>query len=464
MSAVFSYAHAAGAPSSSNVAKSEIENGISNLSISDKEPEKVVQQTKKTDKTDKKEKKEKKASRSSSKEPESKPEPSKEDQEPKKVKLAPAPLPATNVWGSTPTVIPAKPSVEAIGVRESTPEATPVVAKAAQGKEKWVPFKASVVIASNKSTPKPQGKKKNKKKNFKDGEAKENKDLKKNVKKAGDARETELNGDASSANNVLTPENASNIKQSSELESESNELKADESQQKFARANGNGNNSFAGRQYRMHYNNQNKRYSGQAAQNGKVNGANGQLPYAPYNSRPFNGQNNRHHHSRPSYQQQSQYFIPQQPPFYAPIPYIPYPAAPAPFASVIPQQPQQISIPPQDSSMRDAMLQTLAKQIDYYFSTQNLVKDIFLRKHMNSDGFLPLSVLAGFYRVSGLSYGDYNLVIESLTQCGNLEYGIIEQEDQKIYKVRAKLDPTNWVLPADQRLEQGLDEQSPSLE
>ncbi|GME81536.1 unnamed protein product [[Candida] boidinii] len=82
----------------------------------------------------------------------------------------------------------------------------------------------------------------------------------------------------------------------------------------------------------------------------------------------------------------------------------------------------------------------LSRQIDYYFSKENLVKDIFLRKNMNDNGFLPLNVIANFYRVSALSFGNINSVIDSLKNCKNLVYGDIDGE----YKVRAVFDPTFW--------------------
>ncbi|GME99264.1 unnamed protein product [[Candida] boidinii] len=101
----------------------------------------------------------------------------------------------------------------------------------------------------------------------------------------------------------------------------------------------------------------------------------------------------------------------------------------------------------------------LSRQIDYYFSKENLVKDIFLRKNMNDNGFLPLNVIANFYRVSALSFGNINSVIDSLKNCKNLVYGDIDGE----YKVRAVFDPTFWVLPIDQRLDAGKDQSCPEI-
>lgn len=47
--------------------------------------------------------------------------------------------------------------------------------------------------------------------------------------------------------------------------------------------------------------------------------------------------------------------------------------------------------------------QTLKKQMEYYFSEENLVKDGFLRAHMDAQGFVPLDVIAGFRRVTTIA-------------------------------------------------------------
>lgn len=39
---------------------------------------------------------------------------------------------------------------------------------------------------------------------------------------------------------------------------------------------------------------------------------------------------------------------------------------------------------------------------EYYFSTENLEADIFLRQQMSKDGFVPLSLIASFNRVQTL--------------------------------------------------------------
>ncbi|GME73500.1 unnamed protein product [Ambrosiozyma monospora] len=161
-----------------------------------------------------------------------------------------------------------------------------------------------------------------------------------------------------------------------------------------------------------------------------------------------------------------------QSPYYPAGPYIPY-GAPA-YNSYIPQP-----IAPTDKKAREALLTTLANQIDYYFSAENLLKDIYLRKNMNDHGFLPLSVISSFHRVVGLTYGQIVLILECLPKCKNLEYGTIEEFDEtkfrtldskddctlpfQTYKFRAAEDPLKWVLPEDQRLKHGKDQSIPAV-
>lgn len=51
---------------------------------------------------------------------------------------------------------------------------------------------------------------------------------------------------------------------------------------------------------------------------------------------------------------------------------------------------------------------------EYYFSLHNLERDFFLRRKMDSQGFLPISLIAGFHRVQALTM-DINLIMEVMT-------------------------------------------------
>lgn len=44
--------------------------------------------------------------------------------------------------------------------------------------------------------------------------------------------------------------------------------------------------------------------------------------------------------------------------------------------------------------------EVLVKQIEYYFSIENLCRDIFLRSKMDTEGFIPVATIAAFNRVS----------------------------------------------------------------
>ena len=48
---------------------------------------------------------------------------------------------------------------------------------------------------------------------------------------------------------------------------------------------------------------------------------------------------------------------------------------------------------------------------EYYFSDDNLQKDFFLRNQMDDEGFVPISVIAGFNRLQALTQ-DTDLIKE----------------------------------------------------
>lgn len=57
---------------------------------------------------------------------------------------------------------------------------------------------------------------------------------------------------------------------------------------------------------------------------------------------------------------------------------------------------------------------------EYYFSEENLCKDVFLRRKMDPNGFLPVTLIASFHRVRGLT-PDLNKVIAAIQQSDKLE-------------------------------------------
>nr|XP_043635167.1 la-related protein 1B-like isoform X2 [Erigeron canadensis] len=136
-------------------------------------------------------------------------------------------------------------------------------------------------------------------------------------------------------------------------------------------------------------------------------------------------------------------FIPHQPirPYGPPMgygaSYVYLPTlAPEPFRGVPPLPPPGTSgsmfMPRMDSSFEDPIL----KQIEYYFSDDNLVKDNFLRSHMDDEGWVPISLIAGFRRVQLLT-NDIQMITKSLRDSTTLEI----QGD----KLRRRTDWKRWV-------------------
>lgn len=82
----------------------------------------------------------------------------------------------------------------------------------------------------------------------------------------------------------------------------------------------------------------------------------------------------------------------------------------------------------------------IRQQIEYYFSIDNLCKDMFLRKQMDKEGWLPLAVLANFNRVKSLS-PDIHLVRDAMVGSH-----LCELKDMKI---RKREGWAQWVIPED---------------
>lgn len=56
---------------------------------------------------------------------------------------------------------------------------------------------------------------------------------------------------------------------------------------------------------------------------------------------------------------------------------------------------------------------TVLLSSEYYFSADNLQKDFFLRRKMDAEGFLPITLIASFPRVRSLTQ-DLALICEGL--------------------------------------------------
>ncbi|KAI9267467.1 hypothetical protein BY458DRAFT_475957 [Sporodiniella umbellata] len=87
----------------------------------------------------------------------------------------------------------------------------------------------------------------------------------------------------------------------------------------------------------------------------------------------------------------------------------------------------------------DTLKVYVMQQIEYYFSIDNLCKDLFLRKQMDAHGFVDISFVAEFNRVKGLTT-DLELIREALDNSK-----IVERNGDKL---RKREGWETWILPA----------------
>lgn len=80
----------------------------------------------------------------------------------------------------------------------------------------------------------------------------------------------------------------------------------------------------------------------------------------------------------------------------------------------------------------------IKKQIEYYFSEENLCRDFFLRRKMDPEGYLPITLIASFHRVQALT-NNISLIVEAISSSDKIELA-------SGFKVRSKHDPTKWPI------------------
>ncbi|KAI0967091.1 hypothetical protein F4678DRAFT_259013 [Xylaria arbuscula] len=89
------------------------------------------------------------------------------------------------------------------------------------------------------------------------------------------------------------------------------------------------------------------------------------------------------------------------------------------------------------------LAQLAQSQVEYYFSVENFVKDWFLRQNMDSQGFVPVSVIAGFNRMKELVFNDLNILRQACSDSSLLELVI---GGDGIERVRSKEGWERWVI------------------
>ncbi|KAI1175403.1 hypothetical protein F4777DRAFT_333593 [Nemania sp. FL0916] len=88
------------------------------------------------------------------------------------------------------------------------------------------------------------------------------------------------------------------------------------------------------------------------------------------------------------------------------------------------------------------LLQLAQTQLEYYFSKDNFVKDWYLRTHMDSQGFVPVTVVASFNRMRDL-FVDHSTIRQACIDSALLELVI---GGDGIERVRSKEGWEQWVI------------------
>uniref|UniRef100_A0A7S0RZZ7 HTH La-type RNA-binding domain-containing protein n=1 Tax=Chlamydomonas leiostraca TaxID=1034604 RepID=A0A7S0RZZ7_9CHLO len=96
------------------------------------------------------------------------------------------------------------------------------------------------------------------------------------------------------------------------------------------------------------------------------------------------------------------------------------------------------------AASKQQVMDSVRKQIEYYFSVENLCKDIFLRSKMDEDGWIPLAVVANFNRVRMLT-PDMMLIVDAMK-----DSSVVEVSKDSAY-LRQKEAWNKWILPPQQR-------------
>ncbi|KAJ2711054.1 hypothetical protein H4R19_003437 [Coemansia spiralis] len=96
-------------------------------------------------------------------------------------------------------------------------------------------------------------------------------------------------------------------------------------------------------------------------------------------------------------------------------------------------------------------------QVEYYFSVENLCKDIFFRTQMDPDGFVPLTLVAGFNRLRSVTT-DLGLIADALVASVQVEL------DDSRERVRKRDSWAVWLFPNQDvvQQQQELDQQEQS--
>lgn len=306
------------------------------------------------------------------------PAPAKEEQT---FSLAPAPLPASSPWKPVSNDIP----VTNINLDDLESNRKKTRTPVSSTSTKWVPMKASITVSSvnrknaNGKKKSSHGNNNNTQKSNANGSASSNASRK---KKSHHSHGHPHSGEKDS-NNSSQPTSNDDSSVAPASEDKSSETTSDATQATQSNEQKKQQTHRHQSQRRRHYNNTNK--NGQGNTNGQhntFNRNNGQGNNRYNRHHQHNGQHDHYSHSH----QQQQQMVQLQSNFYA-------------------AQPVMMAV------------NNIARQLEYYLSNDNLINDTYLRSKFSKDGYVPLTLLAQFYRVVNMSFGgDVNIILAAIRE------------------------------------------------
>ncbi|KAL7608456.1 la-related protein 1C [Lactuca sativa] len=106
-----------------------------------------------------------------------------------------------------------------------------------------------------------------------------------------------------------------------------------------------------------------------------------------------------------------------------------------PSPSLITPMQLPLWFPVQDQDLHEKIV----KQIDYYFSDENLVKDLYLRQNMDEQGWVHVNLIASFKKVLCLT-DNVKLILDVMRASRGVE---VRGE-----KMRKRNDWMKWIIPS----------------
>ncbi|KAK0730620.1 hypothetical protein B0H67DRAFT_639099 [Lasiosphaeris hirsuta] len=115
------------------------------------------------------------------------------------------------------------------------------------------------------------------------------------------------------------------------------------------------------------------------------------------------------------------------------------------------QYPPSAAYAAYQSAADESLIAISKAQIEYYLSVENLCKDRYLRQQLDSQGFVKLSVIAGFKRMQELHKGQNpDLLRIACTHLHGIEFVV---GDDNVERLRLQDKWSAFVLPWEERLE-----------